>query len=131
MMRGMNPRNVNQMMRRMGIEVEDIPDVMEVVIRTRQRDYVFRNPSVTVMNAKGSKTYQFAGEPEIMEKAAGAAPAAGAVEQAPATQAKIQFNEEDVALVAQQTGKTPEQARKALEETSGDIAEAIIKLSSQ
>ncbi len=128
-MRGMNPRNVNQMMRRMGIEVEDIPDVTELIIRTPQRDYVFRNPSVTIMNAKGAKTYQFTGEPEIIEKAAGAVSATGAAEQAP--QAKAQFSDEDVALVAQQTGKAPEQARKALEETNGDIAEAIIKLSSQ
>ena len=128
MMRGMNPRNMNQMMRRMGINVEEIPEVQELIIKTAQRDYVFREPSVTIMNAQGSKTYQFAGTPEIIEKA-GAAPAQQASE--PVAEAKPQISEEDVALVAQQTSKTPEQARKALEETNGDIAEAIIRLSSQ
>ncbi|MDD5503663.1 MAG: nascent polypeptide-associated complex protein, partial [Candidatus Thermoplasmatota archaeon] len=106
----------------------EIPEVEELVIKTPQRDYIFRAPSVTIMKAQGSKTYQFAGEPEIREKAS-AAPQGGEVQ---ATQeAKAQISEEDVALVAQQTSKTPEQARKMLEETNGDIAEAIIRLSSQ
>jgi nascent polypeptide-associated complex subunit alpha len=124
----MNPRNMNQMMRKMGIDVEEIPEVEELVIKTPQRDYIFHAPSVTIMKAQGSKTYQFAGEPEIREKA-GAAQAAE--EALPASEAKAQISEEDVALVAQQTSKAPEQARKALEETNGDIAEAIIRLSSQ
>lgn len=127
-MRGMNPRNMNQMMRRMGINVEEIPDVQELIIKTPQRDYIFREPSVTIMNAQGSKTYQFAGNPEIIEKA-GAAPSQQAAETQ--VEEKAQISEEDVALVAQQTSKTPEQARKMLEETNGDIAEAIIRLSSQ
>jgi nascent polypeptide-associated complex subunit alpha len=35
---------------------------------------------------------------------------------------------EDIQLVVDQTGKTQEEARQALEETEGDIAEAILKL---
>ena len=39
-------------------------------------------------------------------------------------------SEEDVQLVAQQTGKTMEQARHALEESEGDLAKAILLLQS-
>ena len=36
--------------------------------------------------------------------------------------------QDDVKLVMEQTGKSEKEARKALEETKGDIAEAIMKL---
>ena len=36
--------------------------------------------------------------------------------------------QEDIDMVSDQTGKTKEEAKKALEETKGDIAEAILKL---
>lgn len=122
MMRGVNPRQINQMMRRMGIEIEEIPDVEKIIIKTPGQEYIFHKPEVTIMNAKGVRTYQFTGQPEIIERSA-EAPA-----QAPA-ETKLEIREEDIALVCQQTGKTKEEAKKALEETKGDIAEAIIKLS--
>ena len=37
--------------------------------------------------------------------------------------------EEDIQLIIDQTGKSKEEALKALEESKGDIAEAIMKLS--
>ncbi|MCQ2377127.1 MAG: hypothetical protein MJ006_03895 [Methanocorpusculum sp.] len=37
--------------------------------------------------------------------------------------------EDDVKLVASQTGKSAEEAEAALKESKGDIAEAIMKLS--
>jgi nascent polypeptide-associated complex subunit alpha len=39
-------------------------------------------------------------------------------------------SEEDVKLVADQTGKTVDEARKALEECKGDLAKAILLLQS-
>jgi len=41
---------------------------------------------------------------------------------------EIEISDEDVQLVVEQTGASPEEARKALEETGGDIAAAILKL---
>jgi nascent polypeptide-associated complex subunit alpha len=38
------------------------------------------------------------------------------------------ISEDDVKMVAEQTGASEENARKALEESNGDIAEAIMKL---
>ena len=105
----MNPRQMNQLMRKFGINVKDIENVKKVIIQTDTKEYVFENPEVTVMDAQGQKTYQIAGKPQIIERKEG-------------------IPKEDIELIMEQTGKTAEEAKKALEETKGDIAEAIMKL---
>jgi len=47
-----------------------------------------------------------------------------------AAERKLVVPEEDVRLVADQTGKSLEEARKALEECEGDLAKAILLLQS-
>lgn len=105
----MNPRQMNQLMRRFGINVKDVENVEKVVIQTDTKEYIFEDAEVTVMEAQGQKTYQITGKPKIIER-------------------KEEIQKEDIKLVMQQTGKTAEEAKKALEETKGDIAEAIMKL---
>lgn len=142
----MSPRQMNQMMRRLGIQVKEIPDVQEVTIKTSTKVYTFREAEVTLMDASGSKTYQLSGKATVRditpeEKAALGEPATGAAEvqeedeEGPSQSAEEQLasvaldiSDEDVALVASQTGKRPSEARKALEAARGDIAEAITKL---
>ena len=65
-MRGVNPRQVKQAMRKLGIETEDLEDVQDVVIRTKSKQYVITDASVTIMTAQGQKTYQITGETEIL-----------------------------------------------------------------
>ncbi|RLF37173.1 MAG: nascent polypeptide-associated complex protein [Thermoplasmata archaeon] len=105
----MNPRQMSQMMKRLGINIKEIENVEQVIIRTSTKEYVFDDAEVTVMDAQGVKTYQIAGKPRVVER-------------------KEEIPEEDIALVAEQTGKSKAEAKKALEETKGDIAEAILKL---
>ncbi len=105
----MNPRQMNQMMKRLGISVKEIENVKKIIIQTDTKDYIFDDAEVTIMDAQGQKTYQITGKPRIVEK-------------------KEEVPEDDIKLVAEQTGKTKEQAKKALKETKGDIAEAILKL---
>ncbi|MDY6958151.1 MAG: nascent polypeptide-associated complex protein [Halobacteriota archaeon] len=107
--RGMNPRKVKQMMKQMGINVDPVEDVQEVIIRTSDREIVFKDAEVTIMDAMGSKTYQIVGTPE--ERSISSLP------------------NEDVKLVIEQTGASEEDAVAALKESNGDLAEAIIKLS--
>ena len=109
----MNPRQMQQMMKRLGINVKEIENVEEIIIKTDTKEYIFDNAEVTVMDAQGQKTYQISGRPRIIERK-------GKVEE--------EITEEDINLVAEQTGKSKEQAKKALEQTNGDIAEAIMKL---
>jgi nascent polypeptide-associated complex subunit alpha len=99
------------MMKRLGIDIQEVPDVTEVVIRTPTREFVFTKPEVTIMTAQGQRTFQVVGEPQLRTR-----------------EAKVEISEADVQLVSEQTGKTMQEARTALEATKGDIAEAIVRL---
>lgn len=105
-----NQRQMNQMMRRLGINVKNIENVEKVIIQTDSKEYIFEDAEVTVMEAQGQKTFQISGRPVIKER-------------------EEDTVDDDIKLIVEQTGKTEEEARKALEETNGDIAEAILKLS--
>jgi len=112
----MNPRQMKAMMKRMGISQEDIADVEEILIKTRTQEYVFKEALVSVMTVQGQKTFQIIGEPEIKKRAA--EPGKKAVQN------------EDIALIIEQTGATEEEAKEALEECGGQPAEAILKIMS-
>ncbi len=108
--RGINPRKMASMMKQMGIDINELENVEEVIIRTPQKDIIFKDAQVTIMDAKGMKTYQIVGTPQEIER-----------------EAKIP--EEDIKLVMEQTKASESDARDALKETKGDIAAAILKLS--
>ena len=107
--RGMNPRQLQMMMKRMGVTMEELEGVEEVVIRCKARDVVIKDPSVTMITAQGQRYYQVVGEARTVEKKGAVSP-------------------EDVQLVAGQTGASEEEARRALEEAGGQPADAILKL---
>lgn len=105
-----NPRQMKRMMKQMGIDMETLDDVEEVVIKRSGSEVVFSSAQVTVMDAKGQKIYQIVGNPE--ERELGYEP-----------------DEEDVELVIEQTGASRDGAVAALEAAEGDIADAIMELS--
>jgi len=112
--RRVNPREAKRMMQRMGLSMDAIPDVEQVVIKTSGKEITIEEPEVAIMEVQGQKIFQVAGG-KITEKAA---------------ERKLVVPEEDVRLVADQTGKSLEEARKALEECEGDLAKAILLLQS-
>ena len=119
---GMNPKQLSAMMKQMGITMEDIDDVEEVIIRTPREDIVILEAEVSKMVAKGQgTTWQIAGR-ETRRPREGMKPAGPAAPQGP------KYTEDDVALVAEQAKVSKEEARKALEATNGETAEAILKL---
>lgn len=111
-----NPRQMKAMMKRMGISTEELEGVEEIVIRTRTKEYVFKEAMVSIMTVQGQKTFQIVGEPEITER-----------KLAPKVPG---ISREDIALVMEQTGASEEDAKKALEECGGQPAEAILKIMS-
>lgn len=116
---GMDPRKLQQMMEQMGIEVTEI-DATEVRIRTSTgEDLVFDGPEVTQMDAQGQRTYQIVGEPEEVAAEEGGSEST----DEPAIPA------DDIELVVQRTGANTDEARAALEDTDGDLAAAIDRLS--
>jgi nascent polypeptide-associated complex subunit alpha len=109
MMPGMNPRQMQGMMKKMGISQEQI-NASRVIFETSDGNLVIENPDVMKIKMQGQESYQVTGEAYLEESEA-------------------EISEEDVELVVSKTGKTTEEAKEALSEVSGDIAEAIIKLS--
>ena len=103
-----NPKKLKQMMKQMGISVEEISDVEEVVIKTADSDLIFKDATVTIMEAQGSKTYQIIGTPE--------------------ERPKVSISPEDIEIVMEKAGCSEEVATSMLMETKGDLAEAISKL---
>ncbi len=121
---GRNPRQVEAMMRRLGMSTEPLAGVEEVVVRTRTQEHVFRAPEVTVLTVQGVRTYQVVGTPEVRPRSAGPSAAAGG---APAA-APAGPPEEDVALVMEQANVTRDEALEALFQAKGEPAEAIMRL---
>lgn len=118
-----NPRQMRQAMKRLGIEQEDLGGVEEVLIRTAEKEYVFRNAQVTAVTAQGQKIWQVIGEPIVRLRT-------DAAKKSAETKAPT-IPDEDVRLVAEKAGVSEEEARKALEECGGEPAEAIIRLMSR
>jgi nascent polypeptide-associated complex subunit alpha len=106
---GVNPKQMQAMMRQMGINQEEI-DAAEVTIKKSDGSkIIIENPSIQKITMKGQSSFQISGD--IKEESAEA------------------FSEEDIDLVADKTHKSKAEAKSALEATKGDIAEAIMKLS--
>ncbi len=68
-----NQRQMEMMMRRLGMKTEEVAGVEEVIVRTRTLEHVFRAPEVTVLTVQGVRTYQVVGNPEIRPRSAAAA----------------------------------------------------------
>lgn len=110
MIPGMNPRKMQQMMKQMGIQQQDIP-AERVEIFCNDRKLVIEPAQVAAVNMMGQKTYQVVGE--AREEALDSTP---------------DISDEDVKTVMEQTGTTEEQARAAIESAKGDLAAAIMAL---
>jgi nascent polypeptide-associated complex subunit alpha len=109
--RGMNPAKMKQMMKQMGIDVKELKDVQEVIIKTSDFNIIIENANVSIMKVQGSETYQIVGDAKEVPK-------------------ELEIPADDIKLVMEQTGVSEEEARKALKSSNGDLAEAIVALSS-
>ncbi|MBS3155285.1 Nascent polypeptide-associated complex protein [Candidatus Woesearchaeota archaeon] len=104
-MSGMDPRLVKMALKKMGVKQEDI-GASRVIIETVDNKKIFiNNPQVSKVDMAGNVSFQISGD--ISEE---------------------EFSEEDIRLVMEQTNVSREKAKKALENNSGDIAQAILEL---
>ena len=117
-MRKISSRQARRLMSQMGMQVEEIRDTRQVIIKTSNKEIVIDNPEVSVTHMQGQDVYQIMG---------GIVTERGVQESVEKPQLVIP--EEDVHLVAQQAGVDVEAARKALEAAEGDLAQAILNLS--
>ncbi len=103
----LDPKKMQAMMKQLGIKQEEI-DALRVIIETESENIIIENPSVVKVNMQGNASWQISGDERVEEKGVSA---------------------DDVSMVMEKTGASEEDARKALEDSDGDIAEAIMSLS--
>ena len=101
-----NPRQLEKMAKKMGIQSVAI-DAEEVIIRTPEKEIIIHKPSVAKVNMMGQETFQISGEAE--------------------ERPREEFSNDDVEMVAEKAGVSPEEAKEAIKKFGG-IAEAIIGL---
>lgn len=116
---GLNPKILSQQMKQMGISMEEISDVEEVVIKTADAELVFEDAVVTVIDAPGSKMYQITGTPVKRPR----------TEFELELEPEVSISQEDVEIVMEKADCSETEAKAALTETKGDLAEAIFRLS--
>jgi nascent polypeptide-associated complex subunit alpha len=110
-MNGIDPRMMKQAMKRMGIKQDEL-EATQVIIKLKDKMLVFDSPEITKIDMSGNVSFQLAGEYE--EKS---------------LDNKVEINDDDIKTVMDQTGSDYDEAKEAIEETNGDLAEAILKLS--
>ncbi len=113
MMRGGN-REMRRMLDRMGLEMKELPNVQEVIIKTDTKEIIITKPAVTEMKSKENSIFQVIAESYEEREL-----------EVPV------FSEEDIALVAQQANVPQEEAIRALTEAKGDLARAILLLTTK
>jgi nascent polypeptide-associated complex subunit alpha len=116
MIPGMNPKQIKQMerqMKKMGMDMKDLEGVKEVIIRFEDKELIIPNAEVNLMNVMGQETYQVTG-----------------VAREVSIEEELVIPEDDIEMVANQANVSKEDAEKALIEAKGDLAEAILNLSS-
>ncbi|MCX6668204.1 MAG: nascent polypeptide-associated complex protein [Methanothrix sp.] len=110
----MSPRKMKGMLKSMGIDIDELENVLEVVIRMPDKEIVIANPSVAVMDSHGVRSYQISGD--VTERSVSL------------EEPVLDIPDSDVELVVAQTGVKAEDAKAALLEAKGDLAAAIMKL---
>lgn len=112
-----SPHELRKLLRRYGIEVEELRGVERVELFAGSKRIVITSPQVVVLKAHGQLIYQVVGS-EVHEEPL----------TAPATEHAFRVSEDDIKFVMEQTGATRDKALEALAKAKGDIARAIMIL---
>ncbi|MEX0920708.1 MAG: nascent polypeptide-associated complex protein [Candidatus Pacearchaeota archaeon] len=107
---GLNPKKMQAMMKQLGMSQKEIDASRVVIEKPDNSKIIIENPSVMKISMQGNENFQISGE--IKEEKG------------------EKFSGEDIKTVSEKTEKTEEEAKKALEKSGGDLAEAILDLSS-
>jgi len=106
---GLDPKKMQAVMKQMGIEQEEIPAEKVTIEKEDGSKIIIQPANVTKITMQGQETFQISGN--ISEES----------EEA--------FTEDDVQTVIEKTGCSKKDAKKALENSNGDLAEAILNIS--
>lgn len=112
MIPGVNPKQLKMMMKQMGMSQDSI-NASQVIIKTADgKSYIFDNPQVEKVTMQGQASFQIQGNFEIVED-----------------EVVVEISQDDILTVMEQANVSEDKAKLALEESNGDLAEAIVQLS--
>ena len=106
---GMNPQQMQGMMRKMGISQEDISANRVIIEKKDGNSIIIESPVVSKIKMQGQESFQITGN--ISEKSG-----------------KIEISDEDIKMITEKTGCSEKEAKDSLERT-GDLAQSIMELS--
>jgi len=106
---GINPKKMQAMMKQMGISQSEIGASRVTIEKPDGNKIIIENPSIQKVNMQGQENFQISGD--IKEESA-----------------EVEISESDIQTIIEKTGKSEDEAKKALEKTK-DLAEAILELS--
>jgi len=104
---GIDPKKMQAMMKQLGMKQEEIP-ADRVIIECSDKRIIIEEPNVVKINMQGQDSWQITGEASEEEKG---------------------ISEEDISQVMEKANVSREAAEKALKDSKGDLAEAILSLS--
>jgi len=107
---GVDPRQMQGMLKKMGISQEDIDASRVIIEKTDNSRIIIENPSVQRIKMQGQETFQIAGD---------------ILEESP----KEETSEEDIQTIVNKIGVSKKKAKETLEKNNGDLAETIMELS--
>jgi nascent polypeptide-associated complex subunit alpha len=107
----LNPKKMQALMKQMGMNQEEIDSSKVTIEKTDGTNIIIENPAVIKINVQGKDSFQVSGDVKQESE-------------------KPQTTDEDIKQVMEKTGCTDSQAREVLDSVNGDIAEAILELSS-
>jgi nascent polypeptide-associated complex subunit alpha len=106
---GINPRQMQGMMKKMGIAQEEIEASRVTIDKKDGSKIIIDEPSIMKIKMQGQTSFQISGEEKEESE-------------------EIGISKEDIETIMEKTGCTEKQAREEMEKTQ-DLAEAIMNLS--
>lgn len=105
----LDPEKMNEVMKQLGISQKNIP-ARKVVIEKLNGEKIFiSNPDITKMDIRGKEIFHISGNSEETSEEG--------------------FSEDDVKTVMEKVNCSEKEAKSALRDSNGNLAEAILSLS--
>ncbi len=126
-MKKISPRELRRLQSKMlqGLDLKNYGVANEVIINFNDKKIIVKSPSVSSLKLEGEQVFQIIGG-EISEEKTEIP-----LEEKEEEEIILEIKEDDIILVAQQANVSIEEAKKALQETNGDLAKAILLLKSR
>ncbi len=106
---GVNPKQMQGMMKKMGISQEEVPTEKVIIEKKDGTSTIIENPSVTKIKMQGQTSFQISGEIKEESK-------------------EVEISQKEIKAVMEKTGCSEKLAKETLEKTK-DLVQAILELS--